>query len=89
MREYLLRGGFLMLDDFWGPEEYARFDETMKVVFPERPAVEMPNDDAIFHTVYDLDDRFQVPGQWGRTRTAECSPARRRNRGALAGRLRR
>jgi hypothetical protein len=65
LREYLLRGGFLMLDDFWGPEEYARFDETMKVVFPERPAVEMPNDDAIFHSVYDLSDRFQVPGQWG------------------------
>jgi hypothetical protein len=65
LREYLLRGGFLMLDDFWGPEEYARFDETMKVVFPERSAVEMPNDDAIFHSVYDLSDRFQVPGQWG------------------------
>jgi hypothetical protein len=54
-----------MLDVFWGPEEYARFDETMKVVFPERSAVEMPNDDAIFHSVYDLSDRFQVPGQWG------------------------
>jgi hypothetical protein len=65
LREYLLRGGFLMLDDFWGPEEYARFDETMKAVFPDRPVVEMPSEDAIFHTVYDLDDRYQVPGQWG------------------------
>ena len=65
LREYLLRGGFLMLDDFWGPEEYARFDESMKVVFPDRPIVEMPSNDAIFHTVYDLDDRYQVPGQWG------------------------
>jgi hypothetical protein len=65
LREYLLRGGFLMLDDFWGEEEYARFDESMKAVFPERPVVEMPSNDAIFHTVYDLDDRYQVPGQWG------------------------
>src|SRR5579862_8459507 len=27
LREYLLRGGFLLLDDFWGPEEYARFED--------------------------------------------------------------
>jgi hypothetical protein len=65
LREFLLRGGFLMLDDFWGEEEYARFDESMKAVFPDKPVVEMPSNDAIFHTVYDLDDRYQVPGQWG------------------------
>src|SRR5579863_6517707 len=40
LREYLLRGGFLMLDDFWGPEEFARFEESMKLVFPERQAVD-------------------------------------------------
>ncbi len=34
LREYLLRGGFLMLDDFWGTEEYARFEESMKRVSP-------------------------------------------------------
>jgi hypothetical protein len=65
LREYLLRGGFLMLDDFWGSEEYARFDETMHKVFPDHPVVEMPSNDAIFHVVYDLNDRYQVPGQWG------------------------
>jgi len=65
LREYLLRGGFLMLDDFWGAEEYARFDESMRLVFPDRPVVEMPSGDPIFHSVYNLDERFQVPGQWG------------------------
>jgi hypothetical protein len=64
LREYLLRGGFLMLDDFWGTEEWERFDESMKRVFPDRPVVEVQDADAIFHTVYDLDDRYQVPGQW-------------------------
>jgi hypothetical protein len=64
LREYLLRGGFLYLDDFWGPEEWARFDESMKVVFPDRQVVEIENKDANFHTVYDLDDRYQVLGQW-------------------------
>jgi hypothetical protein len=64
LREYLLRGGFLMLDDFWGPEEYARFNETMSKVFPDRPVVDIPSADAIFHTVYDLDDRYQILGMW-------------------------
>jgi Domain of unknown function (DUF4159) len=64
LREYLLRGGFLMLDDFWGTEEWDRFNETMERVFPDRPMVEVEDTDAIFHTVYDLDDRYQVPGQW-------------------------
>ena len=64
LREYLLRGGFLMLDDFWGTEEWNRFAESMELVFPDRQIVEIANDDPIFHVVYDLDDRYQVPGQW-------------------------
>jgi Domain of unknown function (DUF4159) len=64
LREYLLRGGFLMLDDFWGPEEYGRFEESMKRVFPDRPVVEIDGKDSIFHTAYDLDDRYQIMGQW-------------------------
>jgi hypothetical protein len=64
LREYLLRGGFLMLDDFWGPEEWDRFMESMRLVFPDRPIVEIEDKDSIFHTVYDLDDRYQILGQW-------------------------
>jgi len=64
LRDYLLRGGFLMLDDFWGTEEWDRFAETMRAVFPDRPMVEIDDADAIFHSVYDLDDRYQIPGQW-------------------------
>jgi Domain of unknown function (DUF4159) len=64
LREYLLRGGFLMLDDFWGTPEWARFEESMRRVFPDRPIVEIEDANQIFHTVYDLDERYQVPGQW-------------------------
>ena len=63
LREYLLRGGFFMADDFHGNTERQVFVDAMKLVFPDRPMVEIPNDDPIFHTVYDLNDRFQVPGQ--------------------------
>ena len=64
LRDYLLRGGFLYLDDFWGPEEYASFYESMHRVFPDREVVEIENKDQIFHVVYDLDDRYQILGEW-------------------------
>jgi len=64
LREYLLRGGFLMCDDFWGTRDWEIFDESMKRVFPDRPIVDIPDNDPIFHTVYDLNDRYQVPGEW-------------------------
>lgn len=62
IREYLLRGGFLMTDDFHGTREWADFMASMQKVFPDRPVVDIPNDDAIFHVLYDLDHRIQVPG---------------------------
>jgi len=62
-REYLLRGGFFMCDDFWGAHEWDVFRASMNRVLPGRPIVEIPDSDAIFHTVFDLNDRYQVPGQ--------------------------
>src|ERR1035437_2609316 len=58
LREFLLRGGFLMVDDFHGTKEWNVFVDSMRKVFPDRPIVEIPNSDPIFHTVYDLDERF-------------------------------
>ena len=52
-----------MADDYHGNEERKVFEDAMKLVFPDRPIVEIPNDDPIFHVLYDLNDRFQVPGQ--------------------------
>jgi len=81
LREFLLRGGFLMVDDFHGDEPYHRvfsewqvFLASITKVFPDRPIVDLENSNPIFHTVYDLDDRFQVPGwQWYRSgRTYEA-----------------
>jgi hypothetical protein len=60
LREYLLRGGFFMADDFWGPTEWEIFMDSMKKVFPDRQVVELDNKEPIFHAVYDLDDRYQV-----------------------------
>ena len=62
LRDYLLRGGFFMADDFHGAYEWQMFVKRIRMVFPDRPIVEIPDDDPIFHTVFDLDDRYQVPG---------------------------
>jgi hypothetical protein len=62
LREYLLRGGFLMVDDFHGEREWAIFNASLNRVFPDRPVVDIPDKDPIFHTLYDIDQKFQVPG---------------------------
>ena len=62
LRDFLLRGGFFMCDDFHGTEEWSVFIASMQRVFPDRAIVEIDNGSAIFHTLFDLDDRYQVPG---------------------------
>lgn len=61
LRKYLLAGGFLMVDDFWGESEWEVFHEQFKRVFPDRDLVELPLDHPIFHCVYDLKKKYQVP----------------------------
>jgi hypothetical protein len=63
LRDYLLRGGFFMCDDFHGTREWSIFTHSMSRVFPDRTIVEIDNKDPIFHTIFDLDDRYQVPGE--------------------------
>lgn len=63
LREYLLRGGFLMTDDFWERDEWQVFSETMARLFPEYPIVEITGgDDEVLHVLYDVDQLTQIPG---------------------------
>lgn len=62
LRQYLLRGGFLMVDDFHGTIEYEIFMRSMQRVFPDHPVVDIPDKDPIFHILFDLDERTQIPG---------------------------
>jgi len=61
MREYFERGGFIMVDDFWGEDEWYNFYNQMKRVFPDREPVDLPLEHPIFHLVYDLSQKPQVP----------------------------
>lgn len=63
LRDYLDRGGFLMVDDFHGSVEWDIFQASLKRVFPDREIVDLEDGHAIFHILYDLGKRFQVPGR--------------------------
>jgi hypothetical protein len=62
LREYLLKGGFLMVDDFHGSLQWEGFMESMRRVFPDREVVEIPDNHEVFHVLFDLDHRVQIPG---------------------------
>src|SRR6185436_7384031 len=62
LRRYLLSGGFLMCDDFWGEQDWENFSKELKLVFPEREPQELPLDHPIFSTVFPLTEKPQVPG---------------------------
>jgi len=62
LREYLLRGGFLVIDDFHGPREWSGFERAMTRLFPDRPIVELSDDAEAFAVLYDLRAREQIPG---------------------------
>lgn len=62
LREYLERGGFLLVDDFHGTRQWTRFNATLRKVFPDRPVVDIPERDTIMHIVYDVDEKTQIPG---------------------------
>jgi len=63
LRDYLLRGGFLHVDDFWGGFEKANFEEQLRKVFPDRQMELVPLTHPIFHTFYDIDTVMQVPNR--------------------------
>jgi hypothetical protein len=73
LRKYLLNGGFLMVDDFWGEDEWENFRGELKRVFPDRDPIELPLEHEIFHCVYDLKQKPQIPSihAWMNGQTTE------------------
>ncbi len=64
LREYLLRGGFLVVDDFWGDEQWEIFAQTMQRVLPGHEIEKLSEDDSVMHVLYDIreKDRTFIPG---------------------------
>ncbi len=65
LRRYIGNGGFVFVDDFWGEAEWDGFFRDISRVFPDREPVELPLEHPIFHIVYDLERKPQIPSiQW-------------------------
>jgi len=62
LREFFLRGGTAMFDDFHGPLEWDNFEHEIKRVFPNRPIVDVPKDHPVFSCFYKIEAYPQVPG---------------------------
>jgi len=62
LREYLDRGGFLVVDDFWGTFEWQIFVESMERVFPDRPIVEIDENSPVMDIFFEVDKSTQIPG---------------------------
>jgi len=68
LRNYLLAGGFLVIDDFWGSWAWEQFVGEMQKVLPERVIVDVPQEHPVFHVFYNIDELVQVPNLrlgWG------------------------
>jgi hypothetical protein len=64
LREYLLRGGFIVVDDFWGAEQWEVFRSTMNRVLPNKSITDIAESDSVMHILYDINekDRTFIPG---------------------------
>lgn len=61
LRKYLLNGGFLWLDDFWGEREWEHCEAVLRQVFPERSLVEMKLDHPLYRCVFPIKEKHQIP----------------------------
>jgi hypothetical protein len=61
LRTYLLNGGFLWLDDFWGDSEWNNVEQVMKQVFRDRDFIELEITNPLYHCVFDIKAKSQIP----------------------------
>jgi hypothetical protein len=63
LREFMFRGGFVMVDDFWGQPHLDDMFVEMGKIFPDREIIKLNNTHEIFHVFFDIDEVAQVPGR--------------------------
>ena len=67
LREYLLKGGFLWVDDFWGTPAWNHWTRLIARVLPEFPIVDVAPADPIRQAMFTIAEVKQVPSifSWG------------------------
>jgi hypothetical protein len=74
LHDYLLKGGFMMVDHFHGTDDWERFMAGIRQVLPDAQVEDLKDTDEIYHVLYDINEKFQIPGEQyvGTGRTYEC-----------------
>ena len=68
LREYIMRGGFIFLDDFWGDYEWENVQEQFRKIVPEYEIKDLPLSHPIFHSYLDVEEVVQVPNVYNAQR---------------------
>ena len=68
LREYIMRGGFIFLDDFWGEYEWENVQEQFQKIVPEYQIKDLPLSHSIFHSYLDVEEVVQVPNVYNAQR---------------------
>lgn len=68
LREYIMRGGFIFLDDFWGEYEWDNVQEQFRKIVPEFEIKDLPLSHPIFHSYLDVEEVVQVPNVYNASR---------------------
>ena len=63
LHDYLYKGGFLMVDNIHGTDDWERFMAGMRMVLPDSPVEDLQDSDEIYHTLYEIDEKFQIPSE--------------------------
>ena len=58
-----MKGGFLMVDDFHGTDDWEHFMAGMRMVLPDAPVEDLKDNDEIYHVLYDINEKFQIPSE--------------------------
>jgi hypothetical protein len=66
LRDYLLRGGFLFCDSFFGSDSWIGFEQGMRRIFPDREMVDLTDDHPVFSSVYSIPNmtKVQIPNMY-------------------------
>jgi hypothetical protein len=63
LHDYLYKGGLLVVDNIHGTAQWEHFMAGMRAVLPDSPIEDLPDEDEIFHTLYNIDEKFQIPSE--------------------------
>jgi|TARA_B100000745_G_scaffold129099_1_gene84191 hypothetical protein len=67
LRDYLTKGGFIWVDDFWGDWAWQHWVGEITRVLPEYPIVDIDPEHMMMHALYEVEDIPQIPSiQWWR-----------------------